>query len=146
VKRAGRPRQGGDAAEPDLETQLREAFVADDPEAAWYLDRAEERVVRVSRGATNIPDLAAADVEDDEERYAEIPALTESDVHLWMEEFVEEHADPKISALLDERQGANARFLAKLAAVDPAAFARWKVFHAGRVAAAIEEWRAGLDG
>ena len=44
----------GNASEPDLDTQLREAFTADDPEAAWYFDRAEERVVRVCRGATNI--------------------------------------------------------------------------------------------
>lgn len=135
-------RPPGDAPEPDLGTQLREAFTATDPEAAWYFDRAMERVVRVSHGATNIPDLPAEDVEEDEHRYAEIPAITESEVHLWMEEFVEAHPDPKVAALLDERQGANARFVAKLEAANPAAFAEWKSFHAARVEDAIAVWRA----
>jgi hypothetical protein len=97
VRRPERPPAGGGAAEPDLETQLREAFTADDPEAAWYLDLEEDRVVRVCRGATNIPDLPARDVEDDEERYAEIPAVTESELHLWMEEFAEDHPDPTVA-------------------------------------------------
>lgn len=133
----------GDAPEPDLPTQLREAFTATDPEAAWYFDRDEERVVRVSHGTTSIPDLPAEDVEEDELRYAEIPAITESEVHLWMEEFVEGHPDPKVAALLDERQGANARFLAKLAAADPAAFEQWKTFHAARVDETVAAWRSG---
>jgi hypothetical protein len=135
-------RPPGDASEPDLATQLREAFTAADPEAAWYLDRDEDRVVRVSHGTTNIPDLPASDVEDDEDRYAEIPALTESDVHLWMEQFVEAHPDPKVATLLDERQGANERFLAKLAAANPAASAEWKAFHTARLDETIAAWRA----
>lgn len=135
-------RPSGDASEPDLQTQLREAFTAADPEAAWYLDRDEDRVVRVSHGTTNIPDLPAEDVEDAEDRYAEIPALTESDVHLWMEQFVEAHADPKVATFLDERQGANERFLAKLAAANPAAFAEWKAFHVARLDETIAAWRA----
>jgi hypothetical protein len=128
-------------SEPDVAALLREAFTADDPEAAWYLDLGEPRVVRVSHGTTSIPDLSAEDVEEHEERYVEVPAITDSELHLWIEEFVEERADPKVAALLDEKHGANARFLAKLAAADAAAFAAWKAFHAARLGAAIAAWR-----
>ena len=134
----------GNAPEPDLETQLRDAFTAADPEAAWYFDRAEERVIRVSHGATNDPDLPAGEVEDDEDRYVEIPAVLESDVHTWMEEFVEAHPDPKVATLLDERQGANARFLKKLEAASPEAFAAWKTYHAARIDEALAMWRATI--
>jgi uncharacterized protein UPF0158 len=133
-----------DRPPPDLATRLREAFTAEDPEAAWYFDRAKEIVVRVAGGETDVPELSAEEVEDDEDRYVEIPALTESEIHAWMEDFVEERGDENVAALLDERQGANPRFLAKLAAADAAAFAAWKEFHATRVAAAVAEWRAGL--
>jgi hypothetical protein len=132
-----------DSREPDLDAQLREAFTADDPEAAWYFDRAMDRVVRVAQGATNIPDLPAQDVEDDEGRYAEIPALTDGELHEWIEQFVEERDDPAVTALLDERVGANARFLKRLAG-NEAAYAAWKAFHARRVAEALAAWRAGL--
>jgi len=37
-------------SEPDVAALLREAFTAEDPEAAWYLDLGEPRVVRVSHG------------------------------------------------------------------------------------------------
>ena len=131
-------------SEPDVAALLREAFTADDPEAAWYLDLVEPRVVRVSHGTTNIPDLLAEDVEEHEERYVEVPAVTDGELHLWIEEFVEEHADPKVAALLDEKLGANARFLAKLAAADAAALGAWKRFHAARVDAAIAAWRAEI--
>jgi uncharacterized protein UPF0158 len=130
------------STEPDLETLLREAFTAEDPEAAWYLDLGEPRVVRVSHGTTSIPDLSAEEVEEHGERYVEVPAVTESELHLWIEDFVEERADPKVAALLDEKHGANARFLAKLAKADAAAFDAWKRFHGARVDAAIAAWRA----
>jgi len=138
-------RRSGDAPEPDLATQLREAFTADDPVAAWYFDRDMERVVRVAHGATNIPDLPAEDVEDDDDRYAEIPPITEIETHEWMEAFVEACGDEKVASLLDERQGANARFLAKLAASDPAALIAWKAFHAARVAETVAAWRAEIE-
>lgn len=131
-------------SEPDFETQLRAAFTAQDPEAAWYLDRGEERVVRVSHGETSVPDLPADEVEEDDERFVEIPAVTESELHDWIEEFVEERADPKVAALLDERIGANERFLARLAKADAAAFAAWKEFHGRHIEAALAAWRAGL--
>jgi len=137
-------RRSGDAQEPDLPTQLQEAFTAVDPEAAWYFDRALERVVRVARGATNIPDLPAEDVEDDEERFAEIPTVTEGDTHAWMEAFVEACGDEKVASYLDERQGANARFLAKLEKADPAAMIAWRAFHAARVAETVAAWRAEI--
>ena len=130
------------ATEPELETQLREAFTADDPEAAWYLDLGEPRVVRVSHGTTSIPDLSAEEVEEHEERYVEVPAVTDGELHQWIEDFVEERADPRVTSLLDEKHGANARFLAKLAAADAAAFDAWKRLHAARVDAAIAAWRA----
>jgi len=137
-------RKSGGAQAPDLDVQLREAFVADDPEAAWYFDRGVERVVRVAHGATNIPDLLAEDVEDDEDRYVEIPTITDGEVHAWMEAFVEERDDPRVASCLDERVGANARFAKRLAAADAAAFAAWKQFHAARVADAVAEWRAEI--
>ena len=137
-------RSASDASEPDLPTQLREAFTAADPEAAWYFDRAQERVVRISHGVTNIPDLPAGDVEDNEHRYVEIPAVLESDVHTWMEEFVEAHPDPNVATLLDERQGANARFLKKLEAANPEALAAWKTYHAARIDESLAMWRATL--
>jgi hypothetical protein len=138
-------RHAGDAAVPDLATQLREAFTTDDPEAAWYFDRDMERVVRVAHGGTNIPDLAAEDVEGDEDRFAEIPPITEIETHAWMEEFVEACGDEKVAALLDERQGANERFVAKLATGDPAALIAWKAFHAARVAETVAAWRAEIE-
>ena len=131
-------------SEPDFETQLRSAFTAEDPEAAWYLDRGEARVVRVSHGETNIPDLPAEEVEEDDGRYVEIPAVTQSQLHDWIEEFVEERGDPKVAAFLDERLGANERFLARLAKGDAAGFAAWKEFHGHRIEAALAAWRAGL--
>lgn len=133
-----------DLPEPDLETQLREAFTADDPEAAWYLDRAEERVVRVAHGVTSIPDLSASDVEEDDARYVEIPVVTESDVHLWMEEFVDLQPDPAIAPLLDEKQGANRRFLDRLAASHPDVLKAWRSFESARVEEALAAWRATL--
>ena len=137
-------RASDSSPDPDVDAQLRAAFVADDPEAAWYFDRVAIRVVRVFNGATNIPDLPADDVEDDEDRYAEIPALTESETHGWMEVFVEQHPDAKVAPLLDERQGSNARFLTKLAAASPAAFADWTALRAARLAETVAAWRAGL--
>jgi hypothetical protein len=136
-------RPSGDASEPDVEAQLREAFTAVDPESAWYFDRGMERVVRVSHGATSIPDLPAQDVEEDEARYVEIPALTDGELHDWIERFVEEKDDEKVAAMLDERVGANARFLKRVAA-EPALAAEWKAFHGARVAEALQAWRDGL--
>ena len=137
-------RKAESASAPDLAAQFREAFTAAAPEAAWYFDRDMERVVRVAHGATNIPDLPAQDVEDDEDRYVEIPTITDGQTHVWMEEFVEARDDERTASCLDERHGANARFVKKLAAADPAAFAAWKVFHAARVAEAVAAWRAEL--
>jgi hypothetical protein len=137
-------RRSGDAPEPDLGTRLREAFTADDPEAAWYFDRDMERVVRVAGGATDVPDLPAEEVEGDEERYVEIPPITEIETHEWMESFVEACGDEKVASLLDERQGANARFVAKLEKSDPAALIAWKAFHAARVAETVAAWRAEI--
>ena len=137
-------RSSGNAPEPDLPTQLQEAFTAVDPEAAWYFDRVLARVVRVSHGATNVPELPAADVEDDEERYVEIPTVTEGDTHAWMEAFVEACGDEKVASYLDEKHGANARFLARLAKSDPAAMIAWRAFHAARVAETVAAWRAEI--
>ena len=132
--------------EKDLETQLFEAWVADDPEAAWYFDRDDQKVVRVHLGVTSDPDLTAEEVEGDDVRFVEIPAVTESELHDWIEEFIAEHADEKVAALLDERHGANERFVSRLSTADPASLAAWRAFHAAHVAAAIAAWRAGLGG
>lgn len=131
--------------EKDLETQLRDAYLADDSEAAWFLDRAEPRVVRVSHGETNIPDLTADEVEGDESRYAELPVLTESELHEWMEDFVGAHPDSRVAPLLDERLGANKRFVERLAESVPEAHKEWRAFHAAHVAAALTQWREALE-
>ncbi len=143
------PRQKPHGAKPgtdaqDVDARLRDAFTADDPEAAWYLDRDVPRVVRVFHGATDVPELTADEVEEHAERYVEVPALTDGELHAWIEDFVDERAEPSVAALLDERQGANARFLRELEARDPAGFAAWTAFHRRRVDEAIAAWRREL--
>lgn len=126
--------------EKDLREAVAEAFRATDSETAWYLDRAKRRVVRVRHGETSDPLLDAADVEDDELRFVEIPAVTESEVHDWMAEFVEQHGDAKVAACLDEKKGANARFELRLSTRAPDALVAWHRFLHAHVLAEAAAW------
>src|SRR6185295_7739073 len=107
---------------------LAEAFRTSDPTIAWYLDREERRVVSVKGGVVSDEELDAKQVEEDDERFVEVPPILEAEIHGWMEEFVEERADAKVAAMYDHRAGANARFLLRLEMRDPAALAAWKTF------------------
>ena len=124
----------------DLRTQLIEAFDAVESLIAWYFDRRKKQVVTVKGARVSDETLTAKEVDEDEERFLEIPPILESEVHVWMEDFVEERGDPKVSKLLDDRAGANARFLAKLEAKDPALLAAWKAYRLTRVAGAVDAW------
>jgi hypothetical protein len=62
-----------------------------------------------------------------------------------MEVFVEDFGDDAVASLLDERQGANARFEKKLEASNPAALAAWKRAESAHVDAAIAAWREETD-
>jgi hypothetical protein len=124
----------------ELRAGLLEAFQATDSATAWFLDRRKLRVVWVRRGVVSDPLLRARDVEDDEIRFVEIPAVTEAEVHVWMEEFVDEAAEPAVAACLDERAGANARFEQKLAALSPDALARWHRFRLERLRGVVDAW------
>ena len=129
----------------DVRKALASAFQTGDAETAWYLDLVLPRVVHVRRGATNIPDLSASEVEDNELRYVEIPAITESEVHLWMEDFVEEQGDPEVADMLDEKLGANERFVESLGRSAPTALAAWTAYRARRVAAVVDAWLAEVS-
>lgn len=126
----------------DLRSGLLEAFQATDSETAWFLDRRKLRVVWVRRGAVSDPLLRARDVEDDEIRFVEIPAVTEAEIHEWMEEFAESAADPGVAGCLDERAGANARFEQRLAQHSAAALADWHRFRLDRLGAVVDAWTA----
>lgn len=108
MPRAPKQRTGEDPR--PLAEQVADALLAADSETSWYLDLAAPRVIRVCKGECSDPELSARDVDDDEERFVEVPALTEAEIHLWMEDFVEACDDPATAALLDHREGANARF------------------------------------
>lgn len=124
----------------DLRTALVEAFDARDSETAWFLDRRRERVVWVRRGTVSDPLLRARDVEDDELRFVEIPAVTEAEIHDWMADHAESCGDPAVASCLDERAGANVRFEEKLAALGPEPIAAWRRFRLARLRELVDAW------
>lgn len=128
----------------DLRTQLIEAFQASDSAVAWYLDRDEERVVWVKGSKVSDETLSAKQVDEDEERFLEVPPILESDVHDWMTEFAETSDDPKIAACLDHKAGANARFLLRIEKRSPAALTAWRKFRLAQVGAAVDTWLADV--
>lgn len=132
-------------ATKDLRTALAEAFESSDSEAAWYYDRLRRRVVSVRHGETNFPELDASEVEEDEERFVDVPVVFESDVHAWIEEFVEEAADPAVAACFDARQGATARFPEALGRRAPEALPRWNTRRRGRVLERVDAFLAEYD-
>jgi hypothetical protein len=130
--------------EQDVRAALAEALQAADPEAAWYFDRVARRVVTVRAGETDVPELDAEDVEEDEERYVAVPALTEAELHAWMVEFVLGR-EPELDGLLDARKGANRRFLAALGARHPQALADWRAHLEVRVLACVDAWLRDVE-
>lgn len=130
----------------DLRTALAEAFEAADAETAWYLDRRRSRVVSVRHGETSDPELSADEVEEDEERFVEVPAVPEVDLHEWIVAFIEERADPAVEACLDERKGANARFVASLGRRRPEVVPVWNAWRRSRVLDRVDAWLAEVGG
>jgi hypothetical protein len=128
----------------DLRTQLIEAFQAADSAVAWYLDRDEDRVVWVKGPKVSDETLTAKQVDEDEERFLEVPPVFESDVHDWMTEFAEEHSDAKVTACLDHKAGANARFLMRLEKRSAAALTEWRRFRLAKIGEAVDAWLAGV--
>jgi uncharacterized protein UPF0158 len=131
--------------EKELRAAVVEALRATDSGTSWYLDRRKARVVSVAGGQASDPLLHAADVEDDEIRFVEIPAVTEAEVHGWMEDFVEEAGaedSAAAAASLDHKPGANARFEERLSRRAPATLSAWHRFLQARILAKAETWCA----
>jgi hypothetical protein len=126
----------------DLRTALAEAFEAADGETAWYLDRRRRRVIAVRHGETSDPELTAAEVDEDEQRFAEVPVLLEAVLHEWIAEFAEERADPAVLACLDERKDSNARFAASLARRQPETVPLWNAWRRRHVLERVDAWLA----
>ncbi len=127
---------------------LRAAAAAGDRTVDVYLDRERLVVVKVKNGVCTPGDLDPRDVERDEERFAEIPVVTNITEYLWMQDFVEEHVesrgDQRVAAFLDGRAGANARFLKRLAEQAPAVLADWVAFRAARIDEMTRDWLRDL--
>ena len=124
----------------DLRTALAEAFEASDAESAWYLDRLRRRVISVRRGETSDPELSAREVEEDEDRFVEVPIVREADVHEWIADFVQERDDAVVASCLDERKDSNARFVAALGRRRPEAVPLWNRFRRARVLDRVDAW------
>lgn len=126
--------------DPQAVELLRAAVAAGDKSVDVYLDCERLVVVRVRDGVCDPDDLDADTVEEDEERFAEIPVVTEIDEFLLMQDFVEERDEKRVTALLDARQGANARFLKRLAKQAPDALADWEAFRAAHIHRLVDDW------
>lgn len=132
------------ALDPQAVALLRDAVAAGDPSVDVYLDVERLVVVKVRDGVCDPDDLVAEEVEADEERFAEIPVVTEIDEYLLMQEFVEERDEKRVTALLDGRAGANARFLKRLAKQAPDALADWEAVRRTHVTELVAEWLRDL--
>lgn len=129
----------------DLRAAVAAALQASDAETAWYFDRVKLRVISVKHGAVSDPLLRARDVEDDEIRFIAIPAVTAGEIHLWMEEFVDDPAqagNAVVAACLDSKTGANARFEERLAKRAPEALTAWHRYRQARMFEAADAWIA----
>lgn len=128
----------------DVRTALVEAFQAADSETAWYYDRAKDRVVSVKHGVVSDKLLRARDVEDDELRFVEVPALSEVEIHGWIDDFVAETDRADVAACLDRKAGANARFEERVAKKLPDVLPAWHRYRHGRVQETADAWIAGI--
>ncbi len=123
---------------------LRKATAVGDATLDVYLDTERLVVVKVKDGQCVPADLVADDVEKNEDRFAEIPVVTTMDEYLWMQDFVEDLGERRITGLLDGRSGANARFLKQLGKQAPETLAAWEAYRTERVAAMVNEWFVAL--
>ena len=123
---------------------LRAAVAEGDKTVDVYLDLERLIVVKVKDGRCHPDDLDAGAVEEDEVRFAEIPVITEIDEHLLMQDFVDERDEKRVTACLDDRVGANARFLKRLGKQAPDALADWEAYRAAHVERLVAEWLAEL--
>ena len=123
---------------------LRAAVVAGDKTVDVYLDRERLVIVKVKDGLCKPDDLDAKQVEEDEARFAEIPVITRIGEYLWMQDFVEERDEKRVTALLDSRAGANERFLKQLTTQAPDALPDWEAYRETRIDEMAAEWFEGL--
>ncbi len=130
--------------QPAARALLRTSIEAGDPTVDVYLDCETLHVVKVRDGRCSPGDLIAGDVENDEERFAEIPVVTTTEEFLWMQEFVEAYGNKRVAHFLDGRKGANQRFLKRLVKQTPDALAAWQAFRTARVDELCAEWLAEL--
>jgi hypothetical protein len=119
---------------------LRTAVATGDKTVDVYLDVERLVVVKVKDGRCVPEDLDADTVETDEERFAEIPVITEIDEHLLMQDFVDDRDEKRVTACLDDRVGANARFLKRLSKQAPDALPDWEAYRTAHVAQLVAEW------
>ncbi len=128
----------------DTVPALAEAMGTFDSLAAWYLDRAETRVVVVRDGRASEPDLDVACIDKDEERFVEVPAVTRAVEHEWLEDFQEAHGADWPHIRLDLRKGSGERFLKALKKSRPETIATWEAFRGARLLALAREWLDSL--
>jgi len=123
---------------------LLKAVTTGDKTLDVYLDTERLVVVKVRDGQCVPAEFVADEVENDEERFAEIPVVTTIDEFLFMQDFVEEHDDRRVTGFLDSRAGANARFLKQLAKQAPEGLAAWEAYRTRRIGELVDEWFAEL--
>lgn len=126
--------------EKDLRAAVAGAMAAADAETGWYLDRRKAQVVTVRHGVVSDPLLRARDVEDDELRFVEVPAIAEADLHEWIADFVAESGSGAAAKAFDERAAANARFEERLRRASPETLTEWHRFRQARIDAAAGAW------
>ncbi len=111
-----------------------------DARAAWYLDTAENRVVVVRGDSVSALELTADQVDHDEMRFVEIPALTRAHDHEWMADFFLENRSTWKGPHFDDKKGAEKRFAKALAKQGADAETRWQTFHTARLHDLATDW------
>ncbi len=132
-----------------MDAELRERLIVAandlDPEAVYYLDTVQPRVIRVRDGRTDWPQLTPEAVEDDEARFLDAPIVITSGEFVWMSDFAAEHPEKRVKGFLDGRKGAGPRFLKRLAKNAPEVFAEWEQFRSERVIELVDDWILRLE-
>jgi len=128
------------SAQEDLVSSIVEAMSTFDPAIGWYFDAERRLAVRIEGGVCSDRLLTQEAVDDDAERFLEIPALLRIEEHEWMTDFVDQHENPRLGRMLDDRKGANARFLDRLQQHHQAVIAEWETYRAERLRLHAAEW------
>jgi hypothetical protein len=109
--------------------------------ASWYVDRSLRRVLEVREGqVVQDEELGPEEVDRDEDRFVEIPAVTTTDEHEWLEDFQDLHGSDWPGIRIDERAGANQRFLKALRKAHPDAHTQWSRFRGEKLRERAAEW------